>query len=1067
MKGAIEWMARNGVAPNLLMVFILAAGAVSLVGIKQEVFPEFSLKTITISVEYPGASPKEVEEGIVQKIEERIESVEGIRRINSVAAENLGSVTVELLISTDATKALDDIKTEIDRITSFPIDAEKPEVAELTTRQRVIDVVLFGAAPEGTLKELANQVKDDLSAFPEITYVQVAGVRSYEVSIEVSQDILRAYGLRLSDIAGAVRQASLDLPAGNLITDREEFVVRIEGQNYTRADFEEIIVLSRETGAQVRLADIATVRDGFEDSDLVTMYNGQPAVLVQVFRSGDERVLEIVDRVEAYLTSGAAALPSAIEVDIWQNDADNLQSRLSLLVRNGRIGLLLVIVALTVFLNIRLSFWTAIGIAISFVGAFAIMAVLDVSINLLSLFGFILAIGIVVDDAIVVGENIFAERRKGTPPLEAAIKGVKRVAVPVTFAVLTSVAAFTPLLFVPGMIGNFLKQIPIIVIAVLVISLIEALFILPHHLSNLPEQEHSNHPISRRIALIQDWVRERLQRFVHGPLDRAVRFAVQQPGVVVAGATALFILSIGVVAGRYIKFSFFPEVEGDLVNAQLELPEGTTVERTTEIVQYIEAQGRIAADQLRASLPARDSAVIVGVFTSVGRQPTTEAGPAALLTGGPPLIRANVAEVSFKLLGAEERRFAAEEFERRWREAVGPIPSARKLTFSASAVSFGDPVDIELSHPETAQLDAAVDQLMEQLRSFAGVFDVRSDREQGKREIELTLKPRARTLGLTLDDVARQVRSGFFGNEALRIQRGDEEIRVYVRLPEDERNAVADLNDYWIRVPAGGSAPLPEVAVASLGRSPSAIRRVDGRRIQRVTGDVDVVVVTGDEVNAALRATVLPALGEAFPGLQYSFGGGQRQQNEALGSMARGFVLALLVMYALLAIPFRSYGQPLIVMSAIPFGFVGALIGHLALGLNLGLLSIFGIVGLSGVVVNDSLVMIDFVNELHRRGIPIQDAVVDAAKARFRPIMLTSLTTFLGISPLLFERSLQAQFLVPMAVSLGFGIIFATGIILVLIPALTVLQHRAAERLRGFRGSHAGREARGPTLSPT
>lgn len=1054
--GPIAWMVRNGVAPNLLMVFLLAAGLISLGSIKQEVFPESSLETISITVEYPGASPKEVEEGIVQKIEERIEAVDGIKRITSVAAANIGSVVVELMISANAQRALDEIKAEVDRITSFPADAEEPEVTELTNRQRVIDIAIYGDVPERTLKELANQTKDELTAFPEITFVQLAGVRDYEVSIEVSQDVLRSYGLRLSDVAAAVRRASLDLPAGNLITDSEEFVVRVEGQNYRRADFEEIIVLSRETGAQVRLSDIATVRDEFQDSDLITSYNGMPAVLVQVFRSGDERVLEIVERTRTYLREIEPGLPRGIATDIWQNDADNLQSRLSLLIKNGRIGLVLVLIALTLFLNVRLSFWTAAGIAISFIGTFGVMAMLDVSINLLSLFGFILAIGIVVDDAIVVGENIFAERSKGTPDVEAAIRGVKRVAVPVTFAVLTTVAAFTPLLFISGMIGSFLKQIPIVVITVLVISLIEAMFILPYHLSHLPERSEPRGAM-RFVHRTQDRVQDALSRFIHGPLDRAVRFAVNQPGVVIAGSIAILVLSVGLVAGRYIRFSFLPEVEGDLVNAQMELPEGTTIERTTEIAEYIEAQGWAAATQLRAELQERDSVIVVGVFSSIGRQPTTEVGPGAFVNAGPPLIRANVAEVSFKLFPSEMRRFSAETFERMWREAVGPIPSARKLTFTSNLVSFGEPIDVEMSHPEPEQLDPAVDRLMADLAQFAGVFDLRSDRELGKREIELTLKPRARTLGLTLDDVARQVRSAFFGNEALRIQRGDEEVRVYVRLPETERNAVSDLGDYWVQVPAGGSVPLSEVAYASLGVAPSTIRRIDGKQIQRVTGDVEASIVTSDEVNAALRSIVLPAIQRDFPGLQYSFGGGQRQQSEALGSMARGFLLALLVMYALLAIPFRSYGQPLIVMAAIPFGFVGAVIGHLVMGINLGLLSLFGIVGLSGVVVNDSLVFIDFINERLRQGIDVREAIVDAAKVRFRPILLTSLTTFLGIFPLLLERSLQAQFLVPMATSIGFGIVFATAIIMVLIPALTVLQYGAAVRVKRL----LGRDSRG------
>ncbi|MCG8467051.1 MAG: efflux RND transporter permease subunit, partial [Gemmatimonadetes bacterium] len=769
-------------------------------------------------------------------------------------------------------------------------------------------------------------------------------------------------------------------------------------------------------------------------------------------RTGDERVLDIVAEVERYLDEELAiALPRGVDYGIWVNEAEYLESRISLLVKNGRLGLLLVIVALALFLNLRLAFWTAVGIFLSFAGVFAIMAAVGVSINMMSLFGFILAIGIVVDDAIVVGENIYAEREKGTRRLDASVRGTLRVSVPVTFAVLTTVAAFTPLLFIPGTIGKFLNVIPVIVISVLLLSLVEALFILPFHLSHLPPPEEEK-PIRFLgwFYRLQEGIQTALQRFVDGPLDRAVRFSVRRWGLVLVGSLSVLLLVAGLVAGRYIRFSLLPEIEGEEVIAYLELPEGTTSERTAELADYIERAGLTAALELEATLDDDQPPLVEGVFTSVGQRPSIASQPG--LTANPTFVQSNIAELSFRLSDPEVRDLPAVEFENAWRAAVGPIPDARTLTFSAQLINLGAPVAVELSHPDTVGLNAAVPALVDRLRRIAGVIDVRDDRGQGKRELELQLKPAARSLGITLDDLARQVRGAFFGNEALRLQRGRDEVRVYVRLPEDERNTLADLQNYRIRGATGGEVPLSEVAELSFGTGSSTIRRIDGRRIVTITADVNRAVLTGQEVNTALEATILPELQNDFPGLRYAFGGEQREQALALGGLGRGFGMALLAIYALLAIPFRSYVQPLIIMASIPLGFIGAALGHLIMGLDLGMLSMFGIVGLSGVVVNDSLVLIDFVNERHRAGLPMPQAILEGTKARFRPILLTSITTFLGVFPIIIERSTQAQFLVPMAVSLGYGILFATVILMLAVPALAMMNYVATEKVRGFFG---------------
>lgn len=1052
MKRAITWMAKNGVAANLLMLFIVTAGLLSLLNIRQEVFPEFSLDTIQVRVEYPGASPEEVEQAIVQRVEDRIEGINGVRRVTASASENVGVVLVELALGTDAARALDEIKSEIDRINSFPVDAEEPEVIALTAQSRGIEIAIFGDVAERTLKEIANRVKDDLTTLPEISLVQVNGVRNYEISIEVSKAALRAYRLTLDEITTAVRRGSMDLPGGTVETNREEILVRVQGQNYTRDDFGEIIVRANPDGSILRLADLATIRDDFEDTDLITAFNGQRTAFVQVFRTGDERVLDIVAAVERYLDEELElTLPRGVEYQVWENEGEYLQSRLSLLVKNGRLGLLLVLVALALFLNLRLAFWTAIGIFLSFAGVFAVMTVVGVSINMMSLFGFILAIGIVVDDAIVVGENIFAERQKGTSAHQSAVKGTLRVSVPVTFAVFTTVAAFTPLLFIPGSIGKFLNVIPIIVISVLLLSLVEALFILPFHLSHLPAPgEQKKTRIFAPIYRLQDFVQSWLKGFIDGPLDRGVKFAVRRWGLVLVGAVSVLLLVSGLIAGRYIRFSLLPAIEGAEVIAYVEMPEGTTSERTQEVADHIQRKGYAAAEVLQKTLPDDHPPLIEAVFSSVGDRPSATGGPG--ISANVTFVRSNIAEISFRLADPEVRDLAAVELERAWRDSVGVVTGARTLTFSSQLIELGAPVQVELSHPDTASLNAAIPALKDRLTRVAGVIDVRDDQGEGKRELELRLKPAARSLGITLDDLARQVRGAFFGNEAMRLQRGRDEVRVYVRLPAAERNALSDLQDYKIRAAGGGEVPLSKVADISFGIGSTTISRIGGRRIATVTADVNRAVITGQEVNTKVIDEILPDLEGRFPGLRYTFGGEQREQTLALGGLARGFGMALLVIYALLAIPFRSYVQPLIIMATIPLGFIGAALGHLVMGLDLGMLSMFGMVGLSGVVVNDSLVLIDFVNERHRSGLPMNEALVEGAKSRFRPILLTSITTFLGVFPIIIEQSIQAQFLVPMAVSLGFGILVATPILMLAVPALGMMNYLASQKVKAFVG---------------
>ena len=1037
-------MARHPVAANLLMLLIVVAGLSSALTMKQEVFPLVELDVIEVRVAYPGAAPDEVEEAIVQKIEEQVEGIDGVDRVTSVAAEGTGVVRIELARGVQPTVKLDEVKAAVDRITTFPDEAERPEVFQLVTRQRVVELAVFGEASEATLRELAYRIKDDLTATPGVSLAQVARVRPYEISVEVPNDVLRAYGLTLQDVAATLKRASLDLPAGDIEASGESILLRARGRNYNRADFERVIVVSSASGAQVRLGDIARIDDGFRDDELIMRFNGRPAAFVQVFRVGEDKVLDVVAKVNDYLdTTLRPGLPPGLEVIVWRDDSAEFRNRRDLLVKNGVLGLALVLAALALFLDLRLALWVAAGIAVSFIGTFAVMPWLGLSINMMSLFGFILAIGIVVDDAIVTGENIYAENERGTPEMDAAVRGSQRVVLPVALAVSTTIAAFVPLLFAPGTLGKFLFQIPAVVIIVLAVSVLEAMLILPHHLAHLRVIGYAPRTwIGARLADLRHAVDRALRRFIEGPLDAALRFATAHYGVVIASAFSVFLLTVGAITAGHVRFVFFPQVEGRYVTASLELAPGATAETTLAAAEDIARAGREAA----VSLPdpsGRD--LVSAVYITVGRQEA--AGPGAV--GALSLLQGNKASVVFELLDPEVRSIASGDFERRWRDLAGQPPALRKLTFASNVIQLGSPVQLELSARSPEGLARAVQALQAELRRIDGVSDVRDDRDPGKQEVQFELKPSARALGISLESLALQVRAAFFGAEALRVQRGRDEVRVYVRLPRGERASLADLSRYRIRAPSGAFVPLHEVAELKLDYGPSTIVRRHGRRVSTVFAEIDNRVVTGQQVNARLTGEVIPALQQEIPGLTYAMGGEQREQARTLPSLARNFVLAMFCMYALLALAFRSYLQPLIVLASIPLGLVGAVLGHLALGLPMGLTSLFGVVGLAGIIVNGSLVLIDFINEERARGKPPAEAIRVACKGRFRPIVLTAVTTFLGIFPLIVERSIQAQFLIPLAIAIAAGVLVGTLIQMLLTPALAMAVEDLRARVAG------------------
>ena len=1024
--GAINWFARNPVAANLMMVFIIVSGVIASSLVTEEVFPEVDLDRISIQVPYLGAAPEEVEEAVVIRIEEAIQGIDGIKQIVSTASEGNASVMVELELGADSRRVVDEVKNNVDAITTFPLETEKPIIRELTNRNQVTDIAISGSADIFALKAFAEQVRDELSAHPEITQVEIVSAPPYEISIEVSESALRRHGLTFDQVANAVRRSSLDLPGGSVRSDGGEILLRTIGQAYRGREFEELVLWTRPDGSRLRLADVATVVDGFEETDQFAWFNQDPTVMVSVFRTGDQSALNISAATAEYVREAQARLPDGVTLTIWQDQALVLNDRLTLMLRNAAAGFVLVFIVLLLFLELRLAFWVSLGIPISFLGAIALMPSLDVSVNVISLFAFILVLGIVVDDAIIVGENIYRHQEDHGEGLRGSIEGAREIATPVTFAVLTTVAAFMPLMFVPGMMGKIFRVIPLIVIPALLFSLVESLGILPAHLSYLPKRRSKPGPWRRFQGLFSNGLKRFIQRVYRPVLEMALRWRY----VTAAIGLATLILTGGMVLGGWATFQFFPSIEADFMSVSVTMPQGTPAAVTEQAVARLED----GAARVRARLLEETGLdYFRHVSAAVGDQPMGSRG------GGPMgpmnvISSPNIGEVTIELAPAETRSYTSEQVNTMWREMTGPIPEAVEIGFNASMMNVGDDIDVQLAGPDLERLQAAADEVKARLAAYAGVYDISDSFLAGKPEMQLGIRPAAETVGLTLQDLGRQVRQAFYGEEAQRIQRGRDDIRVMVRYPRDERRSLGDLENMRIRTPNGDEVPFTQVAEVAPGRGFSTITRVDRNRAVNVTAAVDPAVTSSVEVIGDLQTRILPEVLSKYSGVFYTFEGMQAEQADAVGGLQRGFVLALLMIFGLLAVPLRSYIQPLIIMAAIPFGLVGAIWGHMFMGLDVTMMSMFGLVALTGVVVNDSLVMVDFVNRKRLVHDNLHDAVAEAGMNRFRPILLTSLTTFFGLMPLMLERSMQAAFLVPMAVSLAFGVIFATFITLILVP---------------------------------
>ena len=1033
MHGLINWFARNSVAANLLMLFIIGWGLTTLfTRIPLEVFPSFELARVNVSVPFRGATPSEVEEGVTIKVEEVVQDIVGIKQITSTASENSGLVSIEVAKGFDTDKVLDEVKQRVDGISTFSEEVGTPVITVPQRVREVISVVVAGPLPEKELRILASRVRDELEALPNVSSVEVSGARSFELAIEISQASLARYDLTLAGVAQAIENSSLDLAAGAISTAGGEVLLRTRGQAYDVEDFSNIVVLSRPNGTRVTLGDLASITDGFEEGGLTQRYNGQNSIEIDVFRTGLQSAILVADDVKQYLTEAQARMPHGVTIGYWRDRSRTVKARMNTLTKSALQGGFLVIILLTLFLRFWVAAWVFIGVPVSILGGIALMPLLGVSLNLISMFAFILVLGIVVDDAIVTGENIYTHMRKKKDRVQAAIDGTNEVAVPVTFGVLTTVAAFTPLLLIEGVRGQIFAQIPLIIIPVLLFSIIESKFVLPSHMSHLNFHKETKPNIfariQHRIADGFEWCIDRLYQPV---LAAALRNRYLVLSLFVGGAIIVFSL----VSAGHIRFIFFPRVQSEIARANLEMPAGTPFEVTEAHVQRMtDAVKRLQAKHVD---PETNESVIESILSTAGSSGGRAKG-------------SNLGRVLFEITPPEERTLdiTSRELVAEWRREIGDIAGAKNLSFRAEFGRGGSPIDVELSGLNFDVLNSASARIKSALAQYPGVIDISDTFEGGKQEIQLNIKPAASQLGVSLSDIASQVRIAYLGSEVQSIQRNRDEVKVYVRYPKEERASIDQLERLSIRTPAGNSVPLDSVASIDVGRGFAQIRRVDRRRTVNVQADVNKATANVEGIKRDL--TELAAeLEQEFPDLRISLEGEAREQRESFGSLKTGLIFVLMVIYALLAIPFKSYLQPLLVMVVIPFGVVGGVLGHMLMGMSLSVMSYMGMLALIGVVVNDSLVLVDWVNRQRAKGIELFDAVKGAGLARFRAVILTSLTTFFGLIPLIFETSTQAQFLIPMAVSLGYGILFATIVTLILIP-VNYLVLEDIKRLFGF-----------------
>ena len=1020
----IAWFTRNHVAANLLLISIVLGGLFSLSSkLPLEVFPSFVSDRINISVSLRGSTPEDAEKGVTIRIEEALQDLEGIKQISSRSSEGSSQVSVEVDTGYDERELLADIKSRVDAINTFPADAEKPVIGLIQRKREVIAVTVSSDYNEKETLEYAEQVRDQLLRIPAITQVELSGVRNYELAIEVSQDTLRQYDLTLAQVSSAIANSSSDISAGNLKTEGGDVLIRSKGQAYRKDEFANIVIKNQADGTIIRLSDIATINDDFEETPVRTRFNGKQAAFIDVYRIGPQSAIEVADAVKNYITSEQANLPQGFYLSYWDDDSEVVKSRIATLTSNALQGGILVLGLLTLFLRPAIAFWVFIGIPVSFMGAFMAMAAFGVTINVISLFGFILVLGIVVDDAIVTGENVYTHLKTAESGEEAAIKGTQEVATPVTFGVLTTVAAFLPLGFIEGARGAIFAQIPVVVIPVLLFSLIESKFVLPAHLKYIKLRHQKGE--GSRLEQLQQRFADGFEHAILKYYQPVLGLALRNKLATVSLFMGVFLIILTMITSGWTKFIFFPRIPSETVRVNLTFPAGTPFEVTNKYI--IDMSDKARELQRKYQDEETGQSIILNILASTGGR------------GG----AANSGSVRFEITPAEQREsdIGSRELVKEWRQLIGIVPGAESLTFRAEIGRSSNPIDVQLSGNSISTLQTVAEQIKQRLATYPSVFDIADSMSDGKEELQIELTEQGLALGLNRVDVSRQVRNSFFGVQVQRIQRGRDDVRVMVRLPIDERRSVADLKDILIQTPNGGRVPLSHVATLVPGQSPSTITRIDRYRTLNVSADVEKTDTNMTVLQADLKA-YLDELVQQYPGVSHSLEGEAKEQRESFGSLLWGMIFVFFVIYGLLAIPFKSYLQPLVVMSIIPFGMIGAVIGHWIMGMELTIMSLLGMLALIGVVVNDSLVLVDFINKKRSEGLDLMEAVKTAGVARFRPVMLTSLTTFIGLIPLLFEKATQAQFLIPMAVSLGFGIIFATFITLLLVPVNYMLMER-------------------------
>ncbi|MGI9222101.1 MAG: efflux RND transporter permease subunit [Woeseiaceae bacterium] len=1033
-KGLIAWFARNHVAANLLMLFIIVAGLVSSFNIRKQTTPDFEVNTISIRVPYLGAAPQEVEEGVVVKVEEAVQDVQGITEIRSRASEGSGSVTLEVSQSADINEVLTEVKARVDAISTFPGLTEKPVIYKGENQKPVIFVAIHGALDDYSRKTLAQDIRDDLMTMPEVNQITYYGDRAFEISIEVSEHVLRQYGLTMSEVSQAIRASSVDMPGGTIKSEGGDILLRTEGQVYTGVEYGDLVLRTNPDGTRLTLGDIANIQDGFEETEGFGRFDGHPTATLAIMAVGQQNELHTAAVAKEYVAERRKTLPAGVEMDIWVDRSHYLQGRLDMMTSNMWQGALLVFLVLSLFLRMKVAFWVIVGIPITFLGALALMPYgpWPVTINLISLFGFIVVLGIVVDDAIIIGESIYTEIRAEGHTVDNVVAGAKRVAIPATFGVLTTIAAFAPMLFVGGVAGPFFEAMGMVVILCLLFSLVESKLILPAHLVTAKikpvDEEDLFNPqrtvpayekIPRFFQKIQRYTQHGFHRLIHDRYRPLLAKAIENSGVTVMMFVATLIITIGVLAGGKVRTVLFPEVPGDFIQMSLQMENGTAPEVRNAAMDRIEGALLDLNEEYNAENPDLPPMIQhIGTFTSGDK-----AGFAFVelpMIAGRPLEVSDVANL--------------------WRERVGEIAGVKELKFQdGQGFGGGEGLSFRLSGDNYQTLEDAAGELQEKLSTYNGVFDIRNSSESGGQEIKLTIKPEAEALGLTMTSLGRQVRQAFYGEEAQRIQRGKDEIRVMVRYPKADRRSIADLENMRIRTPSGDEVPFESVADVSFGKSYSSIARLDRARTVTVSADIDPEVAEPGKIAREITNEYIPNLLSRHSGVVYGLEGSSLEEQELLDNITKASIAALFLIYALIAIPLRSYWQPMVIMSVIPFGIVGAVLGHLLLGKALSMFSFFGLIALSGVVVNDSLIMVDFINKARAAGMSVKEAVVQSGTRRFRAIILTSFTTAAGLMPIMLESSVQAQYVIPMAISLSFGILFATLITLFLVPCLYIL----------------------------